>query len=324
MPQSPTARRQLQQWEADLDPENDGGKRRLERQQRNNKLTLPRLPDGCMSIQGQLDPLSGAKLKAVLDAKVTQLWRRRHAKTNGIDQLNPPPTVLNNDALRAEALLELVVAGANNPNADTRLDTTIIVLIDEKSLRGELTAAGVSTLADGTPIPVRSIRQMACQAGILPMVMGGPSLPLDVGRTRRLATSSQRAALRAVHTSCAISGCDTSFDYCDIHHIQPWANGGPSDLHNLLPLCNKHHTLVHQHGYHLTLDANRVAHLHKVGDGPGHDCADPIPLPPGPPLLPTWHRDRGQPNNLSGPAHNPTPEARVSRLLRKHQVPLRC
>jgi len=68
----------------------------------------------------------------------------------------------------------------------------------------------------------------------------------DVGRAKRLATSHQRRALEAVHTTCAVPECDVRFDRCHIHHIDYWEHGGTTDLVNMVPLCNKHHHAVHE------------------------------------------------------------------------------
>ena len=77
---------------------------------------------------------------------------------------------------------------------------------------------------------------------------------LDVGRTRRLATRAQRRALRVMHPTCAIPGCQVPFDRCQPHHIHWWRHGGTTDLDNLVPLCARDHHRVHDHGWQLHLD----------------------------------------------------------------------
>jgi len=81
------------------------------------------------------------------------------------------------------------------------------------------------------------------------------TVPLDVGRSQRTATRAQRRALRAVHRTCAIDGYTTSFDHCEIHHILFWDLAGLTDLANLVPLCLRHHHLVHDMGWRLDLVA---------------------------------------------------------------------
>jgi HNH endonuclease len=79
-----------------------------------------------------------------------------------------------------------------------------------------------------------------------------------VGRDARTATRKQRRMLRAMYRTCAHPHCDTTFDWCDIHHVIPWEHGGATDLHNLVPLCSKHHHLVHEGGWSLTIDDQRT------------------------------------------------------------------
>ena len=61
-----------------------------------------------------------------------------------------------------------------------------------------------------------------------------------------------------MYRCCAFGDCDVPFDRCEIHHILPWELGGPTDLHNLIPLCSRHHHLVHDGGWLLELLADRT------------------------------------------------------------------
>jgi HNH endonuclease len=88
-------------------------------------------------------------------------------------------------------------------------------------------------------------RRIACDAGIIPAVLGTASQTLDVGRQSRLATGPLRRALVLRDRGCAFPGCDRPPRWTDAHHIQHWSDGGPTDLSNLLLLCGHHHRLVH-------------------------------------------------------------------------------
>jgi hypothetical protein len=81
---------------------------------------------------------------------------------------------------------------------------------------------------------------------------------LSLGRTTRLANRAQRRVLRAMYPGCAIPGCSVRFDHCKIHHVVWWRHGGPTDLDNLLPVCFKHHDLVHHGGWVLDLQPDRT------------------------------------------------------------------
>ena len=118
----------------------------------------------------------------------------------------------------------------------------LIVTIGLEALRSGLGAAETET---GVAITAAEARRLACNAAIIPAVLGGESVPLDLGRTRRLHTKQQRRALSLVHRTCAVETCERPFAWCEIHHPDPWSAGGPTDLRNALPLCGHHHRKAH-------------------------------------------------------------------------------
>lgn len=114
-----------------------------------------------------------------------------------------------------------------------------------------------------------TLRRWLCDADILPVTLNGDSIPVDVGRTSRTATAAQRLALRAMYPTCGFPHCSIGFDQCRIHHVTYWHNHGRSDLHNLLPLCEHHHHLVHEGGWTLTISKGRTLTIHRP-DGTRH------------------------------------------------------
>jgi hypothetical protein len=80
---------------------------------------------------------------------------------------------------------------------------------------------------------------------------------LDLGRASRVASRAQRRALRGLYATCAIPGCAVKYDNCKLHHVIWWEHGGATDLHNLLPLCERHHHCVHDRGWILSLGPHR-------------------------------------------------------------------
>lgn len=80
---------------------------------------------------------------------------------------------------------------------------------------------------------------------------------MNLGRSTRLASRAQRRALRALHPHCVMPGCAVGFDHTQPHHVVWWERGGPTDLDNLVPLCSRHHHLVHTDGWHLHLHPDR-------------------------------------------------------------------
>ncbi|MBK6887479.1 MAG: DUF222 domain-containing protein [Tetrasphaera sp.] len=105
-------------------------------------------------------------------------------------------------------------------------------------------------------------RRLACQAGILPAVLGGRSLPLDLGREDRFFRDTQRTALATIYDECAATGCDRPYAWCELHHEDPWSHGGRSDLHLAVPLCGFHHRRVHDPTFHTTIHTNQHGTKH--------------------------------------------------------------
>ena len=89
---------------------------------------------------------------------------------------------------------------------------------------------------------------------------------LDLGRATRLANRAQRRALRGLYSSCAIPGCRSSYDRCQLHHITWWRHGGRTDLGNLLPVCSHHHHKIHDDGWAIELGLQRALTL-RLPDG---------------------------------------------------------
>ena len=138
----------------------------------------------------------------------------------------------------------------------------VSLLVDLQTMRTGLHATSVCETSTGVALPPATVRRLACDANILPIIMNGPSQPLDLGRSQRLASRPQRRALRAAHRTCVVPGCTVPFESCRIHHVRWWTRDhGPSDIDNLLTLCENHHHLVHEGGWILTLDHQRRATL---------------------------------------------------------------
>jgi hypothetical protein len=134
---------------------------------------------------------------------------------------------------------------------------------------------GLLEYSDGSLIPAETARRHACTANVIPIVLDGDGQPLDVGRTNRFATPSQRAALRAMYRTCAIGGCNHKFDRCDIHHLDEWDNLGPTDLVNMAPLCAFHHHRAHEGRWRLQLDPSTRQLTVHLPDGTLHSQSLP-------------------------------------------------
>ena len=108
---------------------------------------------------------------------------------------------------------------------------------------GFLGQAGAGVVG-GCELSAGELRRLCCEAELIPVVLGGASEVLDVGRASRLVTAPIRTALLARDQGCVFPGCDLPPDACEAHHIVPWWAGGASALSNFVLLCHSHHGLV--------------------------------------------------------------------------------
>ncbi|GAA2522388.1 HNH endonuclease signature motif containing protein [Winogradskya humida] len=106
-------------------------------------------------------------------------------------------------------------------------------------------ALGIGTTDTGMRVSADVVRRLACDARILPVVLDGKGQVLNVGRRRRRATGSLRRALHVRDGGCAFPDCELPSRWTDAHHIRPWTAGGRTDLANLVLLCRRHHSIVH-------------------------------------------------------------------------------
>ena len=228
----------------------DDGTERLQRQRCSTRLrTWTDRDDGMFCLSGRFDPVAGLRMAQQLaDAMQTKFAE----KTPADCPTEPGP---KQDFLRAHALMSLLDGtggGVGRPE--------FIAVVDER-VKGP---DGEPVVDFGEPVDIpRSVidgmRQGANNFRVVVRdgVVVSAAGRLDLGRTTRLANRAQRRALRALYPSCAIPGCGVRYAFTSIHHVIWWEHHGPTDLANLLPLCERHHHRVHDAGWSLTLQANR-------------------------------------------------------------------
>lgn len=224
----------------------------FERQRRDTRLrTWTDRITGMYCLAGQFDPELGLRLDRAIRLQVETLFHDTHPDTT------PDNAVEAHQHLQALALGALI--GRSGPQSSPR-SLSVAVVIDLETLTHGLHE---HSLVDSGPVelPVETIRRMACDSGIIPVVVNGRGLPVDVGRASRLATASQRAALRAMYGTCEIPGCGVPFDRCTPHHITNWQHRGPTDLINLAVLCERHHHSAHEGRWQLVKTSDHVLRI---------------------------------------------------------------
>ena len=173
----------------------------LEREERDaaaaTRLTM--YEDGHGKVHGRftLDTLTGAMLKKHLYA----LAAPKHRASQGpLGERRPTPERLG------QAFVELIQRYPTKrlPKAGG-LNATIVVLMHLDTLMGDLKAARLDT---GETISPGAARRLACEAGIIPAVLGGKSQVLDLGRKKRFYSEGQRIAKTIEAGGCEVEGCD--------------------------------------------------------------------------------------------------------------------
>lgn len=182
------------------------------------------------------------------------------------------PDLRNTDRRRGDALVELVrrAVGAG-PSVPATAKAQLFISMDYAQLAGRLQGAprdhsptdsglAAGTLVGGTVVGgtvvggtesgrllgPETVRRLACDATLIPLVLGTDGEILDWGRAKRLFTPAQTARLWLRDGGCTFPGCDAPAQWTDAHHLVHWADGGPTDLGNAALLCGHHHQLVHR------------------------------------------------------------------------------
>ena len=219
----------LRHWLLHADPDREQHERG-----EGDRLHVSSTFDGTTVLDGVYTSEDGAMVKAAVDAEYERLWRAERASGG------PVRTAAQR---RAAALAEVIRrAVGSEPGRPT---ITVTIGLDDLA-----NIAGAGHVDEtGEPVAPETARRLACDARIIPVVLGGRSDPIDVGRAARAVTPAQRRALTLRDRGCVFPGCDRPPGWCDGHHIVHWADGGPTDMANLCLLCDHHHKALHEGGW---------------------------------------------------------------------------
>ncbi len=231
----------------------DHGVARNQRQRRETRISRKIDTEGMYQLHGSFHPELGAAIWSAIDTGIHRLATEGSDKSTGSD---PSADQLDRAQLGAQAVAELILGG----HEQTRpIEAEVIVIADVvTATTGELHDQSICETDHGVDLPPSTVQRLMCNGRVTPIVVDTHGVVINVGRGKRLANRAQRRALRAMYRTCAFAGCDASFARCEIHHIQPWELGGNTDLTNLLPLCSRHHHVVHELGWRLELRPDRT------------------------------------------------------------------
>lgn len=221
-----------------------------------SRMSVVPAPDGGRLAELRLQADDAAIVDAALGQHIGRLLKARRDGDLSLQELDL-------DAIRAQALVDLcdgdLRRGSGNRRAPDRHRIALTMQVDD---HGNIVPVG--------HMPAAS----TCDAELFRLVIGAKGEVLDIGRTSRTWTQPQAAAIIRRDRCCRFPRCDAPPAQCDIHHCQPWENGGPTAITNGALLCRWHHTFVHQHGWRVELDAHQQAHIYKP-DGTEHVLDQP-------------------------------------------------
>lgn len=225
----------------------DGALQDEQHQLENRELRITTDRDGTTRLNGRLDRETGAKLRATLEPLA--------APRPGNDGTHDPRSPAQRNADAFETMLNTALAGDSATTSGTPPRITVTIDYDDLRQRstGNPTFGGGTLEPGGEPITAANARRIACDAEILPVLLGGDSQPLDIGRSRRTAPADLRTALLARDGRCAFPGCDQPPGTPEAHHVRHWADGGSTALHNMVMLCGHHHRTVHKQHWRIHL-----------------------------------------------------------------------
>jgi len=123
----------------------------------------------------------------------------------------------------------------------------VVVHVDASLLSGA-EEGGRCSLEDGQVLPPSVAERLACDAVVVEL-RERDGLPIDLGRSRRTVSPRLRTALKTRDRGCRFPGCPVPVRRTHAHHLQHWAQGGGTDLSNLVSLCGFHHRRLHEGAY---------------------------------------------------------------------------
>ena len=209
----------------------DDGQSLLDRQRKNRKARIFESSDsGMFVLTGEFDQITGARIATALTAKERKLWHREDPKARRTPQQR-----------MADALAELICEPAGDGKS---AGTDLLVIADFDVIKQQLENP---RLADGSLIPIVELHRLALEANLLPSIFDTKAQDMWLGRKQRTASEAQRVALIARDQHCI--GCGANPLWCRAHHIIWWSKNGPTDVDNLVLVCDDCHHKIHDHGW---------------------------------------------------------------------------
>ncbi|NKR75728.1 HNH endonuclease signature motif containing protein [Prescottella equi] len=227
-----------------------------------NEFHASKTLNGRVAVKGDLDAVTGEMLLTALSA----LTKPRNPVDDPAEKRTPARQ-------RADAFAEILrryldsgdapIEGGERPHLSLHVNASDLARSESahewthpnegSDLFGDKDIARMPHMG---PLSIATARRLACDCHLTPIVMSD-GVPIDLGRTSRTVSKKQRRALIARDHGCAFPGCGAVPAHCEGHHVTHWADGGPTDLDNLVLLCRYHHQLLHHSHWEVKIGTDR-------------------------------------------------------------------
>jgi hypothetical protein len=263
--------------------------------------------DGMTVVRGRLEPEAGALLVQALTAAGETLYQQ----TRRNEDLMDPPTFGQLQADALTLLAETALHHGIDPGTPGERYQVVVhvdapVLAEGADVPAETPQhperPGQSVLENGTHVSAETSRRLACDASLVVMQHARDGRVVEVAARTRTISPALRRALQYRDRGCRFPGCGLPFGQG--HHIQHWADGGPTTLSNLAFLCRRHHRAVHEEGFQLDRQADGELRFRR----PSGLLLPEVPPPPQTPADPVRAlRERNEAAGLALRPHTATP-----------------
>jgi hypothetical protein len=220
-------------------------------------LELKAVEGGALCLRGFLDSEGGALLRSALEPLA-------RPSGEGDDR--------SRERRFADALVELaghtLDSGVLPQHAGQRPHLQVTATLATVQGREGAPAAELDL---GGSVAAETARRLGCDAGVTRVVFGADSAVIDVGRATRVPATATRRAVQARDRGCVWPGCHRPASWGEVHHLRHWAQGGSTDLANLVTICRAHHWKVHEGGWRLIRTDEGVVALSPVSDDYGSE-----------------------------------------------------
>ena len=218
----------------------------------NRQLSYHYDHDGCLVIKGRFPADQGELIVKALEMAMEKQFEAASvgAASAATDvsadhvpsgQTSEPTPVATR---RADALAEVAETYMNSEPVPNSTADRYQVVVHVAASDSEKTPH----IENGPHVSAETSRRISCDSSVLRIDEDKNGEPLAIGRKSRSIPPAMRRALRMRDKGCRFPGC-TNDKFVDGHHIEHWADGGETNLDNLVLLCRHHHHLVHEGGF---------------------------------------------------------------------------